>query len=233
MAPTLPPAPRRRPLLGGLAGKFPFFGGTTQFSVSVMTATASTSTGSRSRIAGTAADRTDRRRPHRRRRPHHPLRIHRTDRNRQPRAFLGRRCPVRLSARGVERDPVRQPHPVGDPGDPPLRDRDQVPPRQRLTPGRLSADNFSARWTTDLEVTQLRPVTFTVTADDGVRVFVDGAPVINIGSTKPTPPTRDRHAYSRHAPRRHRVLRKNWLRHHRPHRHAPGADHPSSGLREE
>ena len=42
----------------------------------------------------------------------------------------------------------------------------------------VNADNFSARWTRDVD---LAPGTYTVTAttDDGIRVYVDGNPVID------------------------------------------------------
>ncbi len=42
----------------------------------------------------------------------------------------------------------------------------------------IPADNFSARWTRNLSL-PAGMYKFTVTADDGVRVFVDGAPIID------------------------------------------------------
>ena len=43
----------------------------------------------------------------------------------------------------------------------------------------VPADNFSTRWTTTLNVPMAAPYTFTATADDGVRVFVDDVAVID------------------------------------------------------
>ena len=43
----------------------------------------------------------------------------------------------------------------------------------------VPADNFSVRWTRTIGVVQAAEYTFSATADDGVRVFVDGSPVIN------------------------------------------------------
>jgi glucose/arabinose dehydrogenase len=43
----------------------------------------------------------------------------------------------------------------------------------------VPADNFSARWTKSLEVADAGTYKFTVTADDGVRLFVDGDKVLD------------------------------------------------------
>lgn len=43
----------------------------------------------------------------------------------------------------------------------------------------VPADGFSTRWTRSITVPQAAPYTFTATSDDGIRVFVDGTPVIN------------------------------------------------------
>jgi PKD repeat protein len=50
----------------------------------------------------------------------------------------------------------------------------------------IPADNFSVRWTKTTELTA-GTYQFTTTSDDGIRVFVDGAPVIN--QWVPQPPT--------------------------------------------
>ncbi len=43
----------------------------------------------------------------------------------------------------------------------------------------MPADNFSARWTKSLEVAEHATYKFTVTADDGVRLYVDGQKVLD------------------------------------------------------
>jgi glucose/arabinose dehydrogenase len=43
----------------------------------------------------------------------------------------------------------------------------------------VSADNFSARWTKSVEVTEEASYKFTATADDGVRLYVDGQKVLD------------------------------------------------------
>ncbi|WP_242424047.1 PA14 domain-containing protein, partial [Frankia sp. EI5c] len=57
--------------------------------------------------------------------------------------------------------------------------------------GALGADNFSVRWTRT-ETFQAGPVTFTATADDGIRVYLDDVPVIDEWRDQgPTPFTVD------------------------------------------
>ena len=43
----------------------------------------------------------------------------------------------------------------------------------------VPADGFSVRWSRTIDVAQAAPYTFTATSDDGVRVYVDGVPVID------------------------------------------------------
>jgi glucose/arabinose dehydrogenase len=45
--------------------------------------------------------------------------------------------------------------------------------------GGIGVDNFSARWTKALNVSEASSYKFTVTADDGVRLFVDGQKVLD------------------------------------------------------
>ena len=45
--------------------------------------------------------------------------------------------------------------------------------------GGVNADRFSARWTRYIDVTQAGAYRFTATSDDGIRVYVDGEPVID------------------------------------------------------
>jgi glucose/arabinose dehydrogenase len=45
--------------------------------------------------------------------------------------------------------------------------------------GGVPVDNFSARWTKSLNVSEASSYQFTVTADDGVRLFVDGQKVLD------------------------------------------------------
>ena len=48
----------------------------------------------------------------------------------------------------------------------------------------MPVDNFSARWTRPLNVAEDSPYEFTVTADDGVRLFVDGQKVLDKWTTQ-------------------------------------------------
>src|SRR5258706_3590788 len=49
-----------------------------------------------------------------------------------------------------------------------------------VAPG-VQADNFAARWTGQINVTQTENVTFYLGSDDGSRLFIDGTQVINNG----------------------------------------------------
>lgn len=64
----------------------------------------------------------------------------------------------------------------------------------------IAADNFSARWTRTLEVTQPGSYRFTLNSDDGARLFIDGELVINAwydhGATRTFSATRDLRAGS-------------------------------------
>ena len=43
----------------------------------------------------------------------------------------------------------------------------------------MPADNFSARWTKSLTVDEAGAYKFTVTGDDGVRLYIDGQKVLD------------------------------------------------------
>ena len=48
-----------------------------------------------------------------------------------------------------------------------------------VSPAGVPADNFSARWTRSVDVAEAGAYKFTVTGDDGVRLFVDGRKVLD------------------------------------------------------
>jgi PKD repeat protein len=73
----------------------------------------------------------------------------------------------------------------------------------------VSADNFSARWTKSLNLTEARAYKFTVTSDDGVRLFVDGQKLLDDWSFHSrTTNTVIRQLTQGDAPDRARVLRR-------------------------
>lgn len=49
----------------------------------------------------------------------------------------------------------------------------------------IPADHFSARWTKNVNINEDASYKFTVTVDDGVRLFIDGAPIIDHWQDQP------------------------------------------------
>ena len=90
----------------------------------------------------------------------------------------------------------------------------------------VPADNFSARWTKSLTVDGGRPYKFTVTSDDGARLYVDGQKVLDKWINQgPTTYTVDATVDRGRAPDRDGVLRGR-RRRRREARYEPTAEPP-------